>query len=106
MKCNCGKYLSPVKTIDEINDRCEKYDEIWDSLDEVTADFVKWMSVSKCKVCNRYWAMERPFGETQRQKCFYHIECDDPHKWLKENANILEKIQNILGFLSLKKGVL
>lgn len=61
------------------------------TLTEVASDFMHWTSVSQCKVCKRYWAREYYLGEQvgNAVECFYHIQCNDPHQWLKENKGNL-----------------
>jgi hypothetical protein len=85
MQCQCERFLFSVTTIREIDERCARQREISGTLVEITSNFTKWMTVSQCDVCQRYWALEFPYGERKGtgRKCIYSIQCDDPVEWLK-----------------------
>jgi hypothetical protein len=92
MICHCKDYSVSLKTFIEINDRCHSSSRISEHLEEMASDYVKWMSVYKCRICKQFWAMEYPFGAKKGhgRPCFYHIDCGiDPVKWLTSNKCIL-----------------
>jgi hypothetical protein len=84
MLCCCEENLSQPKTFEEIHVRCTNSIRIAKDFEEVASDYVKWMSVYKCRICMQFWAMEYPFGAKHGhgRKCYYQIKCSDPSKWL------------------------
>jgi len=90
MKCDCEKYLNPIRTFDELNQRIKESSDLKKNLIEIASN-QKWMRILQCKVCKRYWAMEYPFAEMHGggPECLYYVECDDPKEWLNSHDNTL-----------------
>ena len=93
--CACNKYLSPLNTFEEVGERCAVSDEILPSLEELVADWKKWMVVYRCKVCGTLWTKEYPFGERHGggPPCLYVIEADDPEEWLNKANDLTFNIR-------------
>jgi hypothetical protein len=96
MECHCKEYLNPIKTSKDIQARCEASSAVSMTLVEVASDFTSWMSVSQCKVCQRYWAKEYYLGEKRGNdtECFYHIQCEYPQQWLKDHKGQLRWLKD------------
>jgi hypothetical protein len=96
MSCHCNKYSDDLTTFSDVKARCDHSVEIETSLEKIATDQSGWTSVFRCRLCQKIWAREYPFGEMQGggPSCYYQITTSDPKKWLEKEAGLVMKLRD------------
>lgn len=61
LSCHCARHLTPLHTLDDVNQRCADINDILKTCELVERG--NWNSLHRCRVCGRFWIVEYPFGE-------------------------------------------
>ncbi len=92
--CSCDKYLSPVKTIEEINARCQKGPELFDMSKKfwikIEGHDQGWLSLFQCRDCRKYWVLDYPFSGQHGggPPCYYNISEAHLSTWRRTAESI------------------
>ena len=97
MVCNCTKYSAPLRTMQDVEERCNRRDQIERHLIHITSESSGWTSVLKCRKCGAFWAKEYPFSEYHGggQACLYRIYTADPNQWLDKESGLTDRLRQV-----------